>query len=113
MRLLPSRIAAGLDLPDRRIEIVAFAAVLVLAALLRFPGLDVRGTWDADQGRHLLDLRAFVVDGHIPLLGPATSIGDFHHGVLYYWLLAPVAAMTLVDPVAIAAFIALGGVLAV
>ena len=38
------------------------------------------GTWDADQGHDMLVLRAFVRDGVVPLLGPPTSIGDFHHG---------------------------------
>ena len=37
----------------------------------------------------MLVLRAFVRDGVFPLLGPPTSIGDFHHGALYYYLLAP------------------------
>ena len=94
-------------------ELLAFAAIIGLAALLRLPGLAERGTWDADQGRHLLDLRSFVIDGQIPLLGPATSIGNFHHGVLYYFVLAPIALLTHVDPVAIEAFIAWGGVAAV
>ena len=51
--------------------------------------------------------------GRIPLLGPPTSIGDFHHGVLYYLLLAPAAALSGADPVAVTAWIALGGVAAV
>ena len=32
-------------------------------------------------------LRALVRDGVVPLLGPPTSIGDVHHGALYYYLL--------------------------
>ena len=42
----------------------------------------------------MLVLRALVQSGELPLLGPPTSIGDFHHGVLYYYLLAPAAALT-------------------
>src|SRR5205085_1081852 len=67
----------------------------------------------ADQGHDMLVLRAFVLDGQIPLLGPPTSIGDFHHGVLYYVVLAPVAFLSRADPVAVETFIALGGVVAV
>ena len=37
----------------------------------------------------MLVLRALVRDGVVPLLGPPTSIGDVHHGALYYYLLAP------------------------
>jgi hypothetical protein len=61
----------------------------------------------------MLVLRDLVVNGQVPLLGPATSIGDFHHGVLYYFLLAPVAALSSADPVWVTAFIALCGTVAV
>jgi 4-amino-4-deoxy-L-arabinose transferase-like glycosyltransferase len=94
-------------------EAAALPAILVLAALLRFLDLPTRGMWDADQGHDMLVLRAFVHDGVIPLLGPPTSIGTFHHGVLYYYLLAPVAALLGSDPVAIVAAIAAAGVAAV
>ncbi len=90
-----------------------FLAILAVAAALRLPDLADRGMWDADQGRHMLDLRSFVLDGQVPLLGPATSIGNFHHGVLYYYLLAPAAALSHGDPVAVETMIALGGVAAV
>ena len=56
------------------------SVILALAALLRFPNLATRGTWDGDQGRDMLVLRALVRDGVVPLLGPPTSIGDLHHG---------------------------------
>ena len=45
--------------------------------------------------------------------GPPTSIGDFHHGVLYYYLLAPAAALTGADPLGVVGAIALAGVAAV
>ncbi len=98
---------------DRLIELTAFAAILALAAVLRFADLPTRGTWDADQGHDMLVLRDFVDAGRIPLLGPPTSIGDFHHGMLYYVLLAPAAALSGADPTAVTAWIALGGLLAV
>jgi hypothetical protein len=87
--------------------------LVVVAALLRFVDLPTRGTWDADQGNDMLVLRALVLDGRLPLLGPPTSIGDFHHGVLYYYLLAPAAALTGANPLGVVAAIALAGVLAV
>jgi 4-amino-4-deoxy-L-arabinose transferase-like glycosyltransferase len=88
--------------------------LVVLAALLRLPNLATRGTWDADQGHDMLVLRAFVRDGVVPLLGPPTSIGEVHHGALYYYLLAPAAWLTGGDsPVAVVALIALAGIAAV
>ena len=103
-------VGAGLD---PRVELLAFGAILVVAAVLRLGDLGARGTWDADQGHDMLVLRALVLDGRIPLLGPPTSIGDFHHGMLYYLLLAPAAALTRADPVAVTTWIALGGIAAV
>ena len=94
---------------DRR-DLAGLLGLVVLAAALRFIGLDGRGTWDADQGHDMLVLRSFVRDGIVPLLGPPTSIGTFHHGALYYWLLAPAAWLTGSDPIGVTAFIALAGV---
>ncbi|MEA2545625.1 MAG: hypothetical protein QOI09_898, partial [Chloroflexota bacterium] len=96
-----------------RAELIGFAAIVAIAAVLRLIDLPTRGTWDADQGHDMLVLRDLVLNGRIPLLGPPTSIGDFHHGVLYYYLLAPVAAVSGADPVAVTAAIALAGTLAV
>jgi hypothetical protein len=55
-----------------------------------------------------------VRDGIIPILGPPTSIGDVHHGALYYFIVAPAAALTGGDsPLAVVALIALAGIAAV
>jgi len=88
--------------------------LIVVAAVLRLPNLATRGTWDADQGHDMLMLRGLVRDGVIPLLGPPTSIGDVHHGALYYYLLSPAAFLTGGDsPLAVVALIALAGIAAV
>ena len=88
--------------------------LVALAAALRLPDLATRGTWDGDQGHDMLVLRALVRDGVVPLLGPPTSIGDVHHGALYYYLLAPAAALTGGDsPLAVVFLIALAGIAAV
>ncbi len=95
------------------LEWVGFVAILAIAAVLRLVNLTTRGTWDADQGHDMLVLRDLVQHGQIPLLGPPTSIGDFHHGVLYYFLLAPAAALSGVDPIGVTAWIAIAGIVAV
>ncbi len=92
---------------------IVLGAILVLAAILRFDALPTRGTWDADQGHDMLTLMAFVRDGVFPLVGPPTSIGDFHHGAAYYYLLAPSAWLGGGDPAFVVGEIALLGVLAV
>jgi len=114
-----SRLGRGLAAGRR--EVVAFferdrlvlAALLALAALIRLVGLPGRGDFDGDQGHDMLTLLRFVRDGQVPLLGPPTSIGDFHHGAAYYFLLAPAAWLSGSDPVAVLAAIAALGTAAV
>jgi 4-amino-4-deoxy-L-arabinose transferase-like glycosyltransferase len=108
-RVVPGRVVAG-----PLTSILVPLGLVVLAAGLRLPDLATRGTWDGDQGHDMLVLRALVRDGVIPLLGPPTSIGDVHHGALYYYLLAPAAALTGGDsPLAVVFLIALAGIAAV
>lgn len=92
---------------------LVLAAILLLAAIARFPALATRGDFDGDQGHDMLTLLRFVRDGQIPLLGPPTSIGEFHHGAAYYFLLAPLAWASGSDPLAVMAGIAALGVAAV
>ena len=94
-------------------EVAVLVAIVALAALLRLPGLDQRGAWDADQGTDMLVLQGLVDRGEVPLLGPPTSIGTFHHGAVYYYLLAPAAFLSGADPVAVTTEIALFGIGAV
>jgi hypothetical protein len=96
-----------------RFDRVTLLAVTAVAALLRLPGIDGRGRFDADQGHDMLTLVAYTRDGIVPLLGPRTSVGEFHHGAFYYFLLAPAAAVSNGDPVAVTAFLALLGIGAV
>ena len=96
-----------------RLEGLGLAAVLVLAALLRLPGLADRGRFDADQGHDMQILAALTREGVVPLLGPKTSVGEFHHGAFYYFLLAPAAAVSDADPVVVTAWLALIGIAAV
>jgi hypothetical protein len=97
----------------RRLELLALFGILVLAALTRLPGIDARGRWDADQGTDMMVLRGMTVEGEVPLLGPKTSIGTFHHGAVYYYLLAPAAMISGADPVVVTGEIALFGIAAV
>ena len=98
---------------SRWLEPAVLAVLLVLAALLRLPGIDQRGQWDSDQGHEMTVLANLVQHGQWPLLGPVTSVGSLHHGALYYYLLAPAALVSGADPVAVLVEIALLGVAAV
>jgi 4-amino-4-deoxy-L-arabinose transferase-like glycosyltransferase len=95
--------------PARRDGLV-LAVILTLAAVLRLVGLSRRGEWNDDQGAEMLVLLDWVRDGHVPLLGPLSSTLTTHHGVAFYWVLAPGAFLTDANPTAAAATIALLGV---
>ena len=92
---------------------LSLLSVVAVAALLRIPGIESRGQFDADQGQDMATLVAFTRDGVVPLLGPRTSVGEFHHGAFYYYLLAPASAISGGDPIAVTLFIALLGIAAV
>ncbi len=94
-------------------DALVLALLLILAALTRLPGLAGRGDFDGDQGHDMLTLLYFVREGQIPLLGPPTSIGEFHHGAAYYYLLAPFAWLSGGNPMAVLAGIAGFGIAAV
>lgn len=104
--------ASGVSRPSRW-DLVVLGGLLIIAGLLRLPGLDSRAGWDADQGTEMLVLWRLVYDHVVPLVGPPTSIGDLHHGALYYFLLAPFAWISGVNPVVVASAIAGAGVAAV
>ena len=99
---------------ERARAFAVLGSLLIIAALLRLPGLAGRGGWDSDQGTDMATLQAFVTHGVVPLLGPPTSIGNVHHGALYYYLLAPAAIPAGgTDPTAVVLLIALAGIAAV
>jgi len=97
----------------RGLELGVLTAILLLAALTRLPGLDARGQWDYGQGQDMTVLGALAGHGQLPLLGPVTSVGTFHSGALYYYLLAPSAVLSSANPAAVTLEFALLGIAAV
>ena len=94
--------------PARRDGLV-LAVILLIAAAVRLVGLSGRGEWDDDQGTEMLTLLHWVRDGQMPLIGPQASFASGHHGVAYYWLLAPSAFLSDVDPAVVVTTVALIG----
>lgn len=78
--------------------------LLSVAALLRLPGLEGRGIFDADQGRDMLVIYHLVEHGTFPLLGPETISlpnANLHHGAFYWYLFAPAAWLSGGNPFAV------------
>lgn len=63
--------------------------ILIIAIFLRSFQLDSGFGYFGDQGRDLLVLHQWFFMGQMPLIGPSASIGGFHLGPIYYYLLAP------------------------
>ncbi len=90
-------------------ELACLGAILVVAAVLRFVNLPLRGGWDSDQGTEMLALQSALATGQLPIFGPeAISVSSsFHHGALYYDLLLPAAWLGNGDPTWVVGEIAL------
>lgn len=87
--------------------------ILGLATFLRFYRLSEYMTFLGDEGRDALVIRSMLLDHHIPLIGPPTSIGNIYLGPLYYYMMAIPMAVFWLNPVAAAGMNAAIGVLTV
>ena len=96
-----------------RAELFGLLTILAAATVLRFANLGARGGWDSDQGNQMLGVWTALKTGHLPQVGPLSSIGTFHHGALTYDLWLPAAWLGNGDPTFVVAETALGGLLVV
>lgn len=84
-------------------------AILVLAASLRLYRIGEFMTFLGDEGRDVRIVRDLITKGNLVFIGPQTSIGNMYLGPLYYYLIAPSLALSLLNPVGPAIFNALLG----
>lgn len=92
---------------------VMLILILILASFLRFYKLSQYMTFLGDEGRDALVIKSILVDHHIPLIGPPTSVGNIYLGPLYYYMMALPMWVFWLNPVAAAGMNALIGVLTV
>jgi 4-amino-4-deoxy-L-arabinose transferase-like glycosyltransferase len=96
-----------------RLEFVVILLILLIATFLRFYRLADYMTFLGDEGRDGLVVRGILVDHHVPLLGPPTSVGNMYLGPLYYYMMALPMAIFWMNPVAAAGQVAVIGILTV
>lgn len=96
-----------------RIEFLILIFILVLTLFLRFYKIDQYMTFLGDEGRDALVIKDILVNKHIPLLGPPTSVGGMYLGPLYYYMMAIPMALFWLNPVVAAGLNALIGTLTV
>lgn len=94
-------------------EVLIIIAILSLASFLRFYKIDQYMTFLGDEGRDALVIQGILVNHHVPLLGPPTSVGGMYLGPLYYYMMAIPMAIFWLNPVSAAGMDALIGILTV
>lgn len=80
--------------------------ILVLAAFMRLYLISDYMTFLGDEGRDVIVARD-ILHGHLTLLGPRASAGDFFTGPIYYYMMAPFLFLFNYDPVGPAVMVAL------
>src|SRR3981081_4139671 len=83
--------------------------ILFLASFSRLYRISDYMTFLGDEGRDVLIAKG-ILEGHLTLLGPRSSAGDFFMGPIYYYMMAPFLWLWHLDPVGPAIMVALVGV---
>lgn len=91
-------------------EFLILAAILLVAGFCRLYKIDRYMTFLGDEGRDVIVVRRLLTQGHPPLIGPGTSIGNMYLGPLYYYMMAVPLLLANFSPVGPAIQIALLGV---
>ncbi len=91
---------------------IVLTIILILSAFLRLYKIADYMTFLGDEGRDVLVVRDILM-GHLTLLGPRASAGDFYTGPIYYYFMAPFLWLFNYDPVGPAVMIALLGIITV
>ncbi len=90
----------------KNLEFLLIASILILAAFLRLYRISDYLTFLGDEGRDVLIAKG-ILEGHLTLLGPRASAGDFFLGPIYYYFIAPFLWLFKLDPVGPAVMVAL------
>lgn len=93
----------------KKLSLIVLVLILLLAAFMRLYMISSYMTFLGDEGRDALVAKG-ILDGHLTLLGPRASAGDFFTGPIYYYMMAPFLWLFHLDPVGPAVMVALFGV---
>ncbi len=97
-----------------RWTLVLFIFVLILSSLLRIEGGITKSfAFTYDVGRDLLELQNIASTGKLPLIGQTTGLPGLFYGPWWYYALFPAFLLSLGNPVGIALFMSLTGVVTV
>lgn len=97
---------------SKKVNLILLICILLLAAFMRLYRISDYMTFLGDEGRDVLIVLG-ILQGHLTLLGPRASAGDFFTGPIYYYMMTPFLWLFRLDPVGPAVMVALVGVLTV
>jgi len=99
---------------NKTIARLILVVLIILGLFLRLPGIWQGGfAFTYDAGRDLLAVRDLVVNHKFSLLGPTSGQIGIYYGPWWYWFLTIPFVIFKGNPVGVATFIALFGLLAV
>lgn len=87
--------------------------IVIAAGCLRFWKLPSSTLFLGDQGRDALLVSSIFLNGHLPAIGPITSVGNMYLGPLYYYFMAPFLFLSYPSPLGPVYAIAMIGTLTV
>jgi 4-amino-4-deoxy-L-arabinose transferase-like glycosyltransferase len=95
------------------LEFWILVAILAIGAFCRLYKIAGYMTFLGDEGRDVIIVRRLLTEGHPPLIGPGTSIGNMYLGPFYYYMMAPALLFANFSPVGPAAMIAILGIITI
>lgn len=90
----------------KKLSLILLVAILLLAAYLRLYRISDYMTFLGDEGRDVMVAKG-ILEGHLTLLGPRSSAGDFFMGPAYYYMITPFLFLFNYDPVGPAVMVGL------
>jgi len=101
-------------------HLIVLALIILLGGFLRFYRLGILSEFTYDPARDAEVMRKIVQDHKLTLLGPPTSVsiggasyGTTYFGPIFYYILVPGLFFSRMDPVGLAAVVALWGTAAI
>jgi 4-amino-4-deoxy-L-arabinose transferase-like glycosyltransferase len=98
---------------ENPLEFWILLVILVISAFCRLYNIAGYMTFLGDEGRDVIIVGRLLTEGHPPLIGPGTSIGNMYLGPLYYYMMAPALFLAAFSPVGPAVQIAILGVMTI
>lgn len=96
---------------NKNIFIFLIVIIAIIASFLRFINLADYMTFLGDQGRDALIIKRIITLEHLPLIGPASSVGEIYLGPFYYYMMSPFLLFANFNPIGLGFGVAIMSIL--